>query len=268
MTREDFEFYIPSAVMPDDALFERIAAHLDEGEAAVKSLLGGDLYAVRAQDLSLDNLCKRMACLAAYKGAMAHLDVVLTDNGFGVVNNANVAPASAERVARLRQQVQDDLDDTVDALLECLRGDARWVDSETAKGVFCSLVWNARRQLVYFGIPNGHRSQLDELRVKIASAEVRIKQCVSPEFFAELCDALRLAKCDAMQNTAIHKILLTVGADATGDHAGACWHVKKLVEWLDGNIRAFPTYANSSAYAANTFEPYRNGKDDACFFWG
>ena len=106
------------------------------------------------------------------------------------------------------------------------------------------------------------------MRVKIAAAEMRVKQCISPEFYSELCDAVRLDKCDAMQNTAIHKILLTVGADATGDHASACWHVKKLVEWLDANIKKFPTYANSSAYAANTFEPYRNGKDDACFFWG
>lgn len=268
MTREDFERYVPSAVMPDDTLFERIAGHLEAGEADVKSLLGADLYAVRDQDLTLLNLCNRMACLVAYKTAIPHLDLVLTENGFGVVSNQNVAPASSERVNRLRQQVQFSLDDSIDDLLDYLRGNQQWVNTYTATAVFRSLVWNGRQQLVYFAIPNGHRSSLDELRPKISAAEEKVKHCISPEFFDELCDAVRLRTATADQNTAIHKILMTIGADVTDDKAMAHFHVKKLVEWLDGNIRTFTTYANSTAYAANTFEPYKNEKDDPCYFFG
>lgn len=91
MTREDFEHYVPSAVMPTEDLFERIAEYFEEAEGDVKSLLGGDLYAARDQDLPLLNLCKRMGCLTAYKMAIPHLDLVLTENGFGVVSNTNVA---------------------------------------------------------------------------------------------------------------------------------------------------------------------------------
>lgn len=268
MTREEFEYYVPSAVMPDDDLFNRIAEYLQEGESEVKSLLGGDLYADREEDLTLFNLCKRMACLTAYKLAIPHLDLVLTDNGFGVVSNANVAPASADRVNRLRQQVQFSLDDTIDELLDYLRSNVQWVETYTACNVFRSLVWNGRRQMVYFAQPNGHRTSLDELRPKISAAEEKIKHCISPEFFEELCDAVRLRTATAEQNTAIHKILMTVGADVTGDKTMACYHAKKLVEWLDGNIRTFPTYANSTAYAANTFESYKNEKDDPCYFFG
>ena len=245
MTREEFEYYVPSAVMPDDVLFERIAEQLVEGDAAVKSLLGGELYDEREEDRTLLHLCNRMACLTAYKLAIPHLDLVLTDNGFGVVSNQNVAPASAERVNRLIQQVQWSLDDTIDELLDLLRGNAQWVDTYTARGVFRSLVWNGRRQLVYFGVPNGHRSTLDEL-----------------------CDAVRMRTATAEQNAAIHKILMTVGADVSGDSSSAHFHVKQLVAWLDGNIRTFTTYANSTAYAANNFEPYRNEKDDPCYFFG
>ena len=268
MTREEFEYYIPSAVMPDDTLFERIEEQLAEGESDVKSLLGSDLYDERDQDLTLFNLCKRMACLTAYKIAIPHLDLVLTENGFGVVSNQNVAPASAERVNRLRQQVQFALDDTIDELLDYLRGNADWVETYTATAVFRSLVWNGRQQLVYFAVPNGHRSTLDELRPKISAAEAKIKHCISPEFFDELCDAVRLRTATSEQNTAIHKILMTIGADVTDDKAMAHFHVKKLVEWLDGNIRTFTTYANSTAYEANTFEPYQNEKDDPCYFFG
>ena len=268
MTRKEFEYYVPSAVMPDDTLFERIAEQLGEGEVAVKSLLGGDLYAAREENLTLLNLCNRMACLTAYKLAIPHLDLVLTENGFGVVSNQNVAPASAERVNRLRQAVQFALDDTIDELLDLLRGNAQWVDTYTARCVFRSLAWSGRQQLVYFGVPNGHRSTLDELRPRITVAEAKVQHCISPEFYQELCDAVRLRTATAEQNTAIHKILMTVGADVTEDHAMAHFHVKKLVEWLDGNIRTFPTYANSTAYAANTFEPYKNEKDDPCYFFG
>lgn len=268
MTRQEFEYYIPSAVMPDDTLFERIAEQLSEGEASVKSLLGGDLYSERENDLQLLNLCNRMVCLTAYKLAIAHLDLVLTENGFGVVSNQNVAPASAERVNRLRQQVQWSLDDTVDELLSMLRGNELWVETHTAREVFRSLVWNGRLQLMYLGVANGHRSQLDEWRPKIAAAEAKVQHCISEDFYQELCDAVRTGSATAMQNTAIHKVLQVIGADASGDSVMAHYHVKQLVEWLDGNIETFRTYANSTAYAANTFEPYKNEKDDPCYFFG
>ena len=142
------------------------------------------------------------------------------------------------------------------------------MDTYTARGVFRSLAWSGRQQLVYFGVPNGHRSTLDELRPKISAAEAKVKHCISPEFYDELCDAVRMRTATAEQNTAIHKILMTIGADVSGDSSSAHFHVKQLVAWLDGNIRTFPTYANSTAYAANNFEPYRNEKDDPCYFFG
>lgn len=268
MTREEFEYYVPSAVMPDNSLFERIAGFFDESMLDLKSLLGSDLYAARKGDHELLNLCNRMVCLSAYHRAIAHLDLVLTDNGFGVVSNQNVAPASSERVERLRLQVQWSLDDSIDDLLDYLRGDVRWVDSYAAKSVFRSLVWNGKKQLVYFGEPVGHRSKLDTLRVKISAAEEKIKHCVSAEFFDELCTAVRMREESDAQYTAIHKILLVIGAEVCGYSGSAHFHVKKLVEWLDGNIRTFSTYANSTAYAANTFEPYKNEKDDPCYFFG
>lgn len=269
MTRREFEHYIPSAVMPDEALFERISEYVDEGKAEVRELVGEQLYATREEwSRELVTLSKRMAYLRAYQLVIPHLDLVLTESGFGVVSNQNVAPASAERVERLREQVGASLDDTIDEILEELRGNVKWVETLPAMETFRSLVWNGRQQLAYFGEPNGHRTALATLRPKISAAEARVQHCISPEFYQELCDAVRLRAATVEQNTAIHKILMTIGADVTGDGAMARFHVKNLVEWLDGNIRIFPTYANSTAYAANTFEPYRNEKDDTTYFFG
>ena len=40
MTRQEFEYYIPSAVMPNDELFDRIADCLEQGEREAARLLG------------------------------------------------------------------------------------------------------------------------------------------------------------------------------------------------------------------------------------
>lgn len=181
ITQEQFERYIPSAVMPDSSIYDRIAEYLDEGETEVKSLLGSTLYDSREDDQELLALCNRMACLFAYKTVIPQLDLVLTENGFGVVSNQNVAPASMQRVNTLRQQVQQSLEDTIDDLLDYLRGNVDWVNTYAATETFRSIVWNAHKQMFYFGQPNAHRSQMDELRPKISSAETKLKHCISDE---------------------------------------------------------------------------------------
>lgn len=268
ITREQFERYCPSAVMPDDILFDRITEYIGEGEIEVKSLLGASLYDDRESDTQLFDLCNRMASLYAYKTVIPHLDIVLTENGFGVVSNQNVVPASMQRVNTLRLQVQQSLEDTIDDILDYLRGNADWVNTYVATEVFRSMVWNAKKQLFYFGQPNGHRSQMEELRVKITGAEEKIKHCISQEFFDELCTAVKMRNATAAQDTCIHYIMMVIGAEATDDMRMARFHIGKLVEYLDRNISTFTTYANSSAYAANTFEPYRNEAEDPCFFFG
>lgn len=268
ITREEFEKYVPSAVMPDDTLFERIAEYIDEGFVEVKSLLGSTLYDNMSDDPDLLALGNRMASLYAYKTVIPHLDLVLTENGFGVVNNQNVSPASMQRVNTLRQQIAQSLDDTIDEILDYVRGNADWVNTYVAIETFRSIVWNAKKQMFYFGQPNGHRTQMNELRVKITSAETKLKHCISDEFFDELCAALRMNTATDMQNTCIHHMMMVIGADVNDEHKMARFHVGVLVDYLDRNISTFTTYANSTAYAANTFEPYRNEKEDPCYFFG
>ena len=254
--------------MPDDTLFERIAEYIDEGFVEVKSLLGSTLYDNMSDDPDLLALGNRMASLYAYKTVIPHLDLVLTENGFGVVNNQNVSPASMQRVNTLRQQIAQSLDDTIDDILDYVRGNADWVNTYVATETFRSIVWNAKKQMFYFGQPNGHRTQMNELRVKITSAETKLKHCISDEFFDELCTAVRMNTATDMQNTCIHYIMMVIGADATDDDKMARFHVGRLVDFLDRHISTFTTYANSTAYAANTFESYRNAKEDPCYFFG
>ena len=267
ITREEFEAYVPSAVMPDDALFDRIADFMTQGVDVVKSILGA-LWGEHTEDIALMRLCHRLICLEAYHRAIPHLDLVLTENGFGVVNNQNVAPASADRVKRLQQRVQDERDDAIDDLIDYLRGNDDWASTVEALSLLGSLVWNAHRQLPLLGFMDGHRTKLTELRPKINGAEEVIKQKISASLFHELCSAIRLREETELQNRAISQARLFLGAYISGDHQLARLHMSKLVEFLEGHLDSFATYAASSAHAANSFTHYENKKDDPCYFFG
>ena len=68
----------------------------------------------------------------ALRRAIPSLDLVLTPNGFGVVSNQNVAPASKERVDRLIGSLADYRDDCIANLLPALVGASQWLTSSQA----------------------------------------------------------------------------------------------------------------------------------------
>ena len=146
ITREDFERYCPSAVMPDDVVYNRISAYFDDGMRLAQRIVGPGV----SDDVETLRLATRVAVLEAYNLAIPHLDLVLTENGFGVVSNQNVAPASRDRVLRLAQQVRDSRDDAVDDLIDALRGKEQWREHAIAIGAFASLVWNAKLAIPLF----------------------------------------------------------------------------------------------------------------------
>lgn len=267
ITREIFELYCPSAIMPDDVLFDRLDAYVEQGEKLVADILG-DVYDTLDEATVLGRICQRVACLKAYDVAIPHLDLVLTENGFGVVSNQNVAPASMDRVKRLHQQVKDSCDDAVDDLIDALRDNADWNSTSNALALFDSLVWNAHRQLPLLGYMDGHRSTMTTLRPKINAAEEILKQRMSASFFYELCSAIRLHEETDLQNKAVHKARIFIGAHVNGDIPLQRLHLAKLVEFLEGHLDDFGTYAASTAHEANTFTVYENKKDDPCYFFG
>lgn len=270
ITREEFEAFVPSAVMPDDTLFDRISDYMEQGVDVVQSILGEsfDYPEEMTGEVALLRLCNRLACLEAYHRAIPHLDLVLTENGFGVVSNQNVAPASADRVRRLQQRVQDSRDDAIDDLIDCLRDNDSWNSTTVALGFFGSLVWNAHRQLPLLGVMDGHRTKLMELRPKINGAEEILKQKMSAPLFYELCSAIRLHEETDTQKTAIHQARLFISAHIAGDGRLARLHLAKLVEFLESHLDSLATYAASTAHEANSFTNYENQKDDPCYFFG
>lgn len=267
ITREIFESACPSAVMPDETVFNRIQTYIVDGEQVVSRLMG-DQWADYEDNAALALPAHRVICLHAYLEALPHLDVVLTETGLGVVSNQNVAPASSDRVNRLRKQIQDSRDDAMDDLIDALRGVEAWRPSTMARQLFGSLVWNARLQLPMMGITDDHRTKMTELRPKIDAAEEVLQHHVSKALFVELCNVQLENAASGEQSVAIHRSLFFIGAHVAGDRAMARFHMAKLVEHLEQHLTDFPTYESSTAHQANTFTPYENKKDDTTYFFG
>ena len=75
---------------------------------------------------------KLVAC-HAYMTAIPSLDLVLTPNGFGIVSNQNVVPASRERVDALITSLESQRDAAIEALILRLSSRSDWQQSEPGK---------------------------------------------------------------------------------------------------------------------------------------
>ena len=75
----------------------------------------------------------RIVAFDAFRSAIPHLDIILTPNGFGIVNNSNIAPASKERVERLINSLLDNRDNEIESMLSMLPKETGWTSSDQGR---------------------------------------------------------------------------------------------------------------------------------------
>ena len=93
------------SVQGETLLFDKIAPHLEVAETWLTTTFLSEAVLAELPTRDANNKLLHYARMAVAAEAMLHavpqLDLVLTPNGFGVVSNTNIAPASKERVERL-----------------------------------------------------------------------------------------------------------------------------------------------------------------------
>ena len=125
------------SVAGEQTLFDKILPHLiQSGRWLTQTFVSNETMAhllasespTKEETLLIHHL--RMATTAE---AMLHtvpmLDLVLTPNGFGVVSNQNIAPASKERVERLLASLEKMRDDALNVVLTLLPSAYHWTAS-------------------------------------------------------------------------------------------------------------------------------------------
>ncbi|MBE6304050.1 MAG: hypothetical protein E7089_08965 [Bacteroidales bacterium] len=266
ITQEIFEKHISSATNADNAVFDAITSELAVAENFVADKLGLSIFEAIPERILF--FYERAVCLYAYSIAIPHLDIVLTPTGFGVVSTSNVVPASADRVNRLLSAVCSAYDDTIDEIIDLLRYEKEWNDTDKAVELFSSFFWSGK-QLRRCGFPNAHRSNFHDYLPAIDIYEAELRESIGDEIIDELLVAIRHAECSSEQRVLIRMIEQYIAA-SLGDALYYEMRTLKnsVIRYLLNNFAKFPTFASSSAYRAIKTEHYENQKDDTCFFFG
>lgn len=275
VTKTDLEAVCPVGMKPDDSLAEQLRSFFDTARLQMADLCSRELLSKVENLVDLDfpaetkeeRLCQaalRYVIARGFYEAVPHLDLVLTATGFGVVNNQNVAPASAERVERLRQQMLRQAMDYYEEALSVLREFEEWHSTpmcDAARRLF----WHSRF-LRKFGETDPTLETLRRYYPKLLKGEAVLRRLISDAQFLLLVQEEAHATEDAMTLTALD---LCRNLVATLDNPReAVLHRDILLDFLDNNIDHFAAYRASSAYAANHFKHYENKRDDSCFFFG
>ena len=131
--------YLPNVfatVKGEVSLFDKVKVDIDLAENWVIETFVSTITFNTICGYTTDNpiriITAKLIASEALRRAIPSLDLVLTPNGFGVVSNQNVAPASKERVDRLIGSLADYRDECIANLLPLLSRESDWLGSVQA----------------------------------------------------------------------------------------------------------------------------------------
>ncbi len=139
---ETAEEWVKQYIVPDD-IFDAIADSTtvaDTTESAQPEGAQESKAAERNPSLFiLHSSLSKIVANHAFLNAVPSLDLVLTTNGFGIVSNQNIAPASKERVERLQTSLEAERDRNLEMLLLKLPSLEGWKEFASTMFPFLSL---------------------------------------------------------------------------------------------------------------------------------
>lgn len=266
--------YCPALLNPSKDLADRVATFEVSARKAVRLITGDEMFErlddvdfdpkVLNPELSAADAMMRMICLASICSALPTLDLVYTPNGFGVVSNQNLAPASADRVKRLLESLRNQMWDAYDVLLDELRHIAEWRTTAQAKIHFGSLFWRGS-QMAMFDLSIPHRSDLIEYSSRIHSAELFLMAVISRAQFEKLCKAILDCDINDVYQRLIslcRSFVVRVVRNEPFDR-----DKREVLRFMETNRDDFPEYMNSREYEANHYKGYENRRRDSSFFF-
>ena len=129
--------YVPNtlkAVAGELSLFDKIQYHLLQAEQWLTDTFVSSDTMSRIRTYSdstpLLHYCRIITAAEAMRHAVPQLDLILTPNGFGIVSNQNIAPASKDRIERLLLSLEKQRDDALAVILTMLPDAHHWTASE------------------------------------------------------------------------------------------------------------------------------------------
>lgn len=172
-------------------------------------------------------LCSRLVVADALRRAIPSLDIVLTPNGFGIVNSSNVAPASKPRIDMLVSSMLSHRDDCIAALLSELVGASKWLSSSQADFFGVTLFPDLAIVDSVGGATGSKWEKYLELRPQVIDLEASLaEEWLSPE----LMSALRSENLRGDLTEKRSEIVRQVKAQVVGYLRGGSFNSRRLAD--------------------------------------
>jgi len=263
--------FLPNQVVTVDGeltLFDKVQNQLALAEEWAKQYVTGEqLYEKISADKNSTAWCQLASLVAnrALVQALPALDLILTPNGFGVVNNANVVPASRDRVDRLLASLLAARDRALDFLLDSLCTMPDWQDSTGYNwwtGCFVQ-----RLSQVAEVVPDSKDLYEDYLKLRLRA--VYIEAELEAKFFGPLMPRWRRALATRKNDYDVD-LAESVQAEVIALLKGEQTHINMLrdiVQYVRTNPDKFPEWASSKLAKQWSPEKFNNQKKSKGFWF-
>ena len=271
----DFLLSIPTAQGTEWAAIEPFVKAADRHTKS--TLTGVDLYnyieGITSDTNSLQDELRNIIAYKAYKSAIPFVDLIQTQNGFGVVSNANIAPASKERVERLMAQCDQQLDTATDMLILQISAVPAALSEWTKFGGFEELT----NCIFQTGIDFCKYAKSETLKREaflaakndlVSFQDTEIAEVISQAFMDELISQIHSNTLSLPNTKIIRKLKPILGLLAQHKEEEAKELLGQMANLLDNNLSIYATYAKSSEYAIKIAPKYQNKQTDSTFFFG
>lgn len=262
---------IIASVKGEVPFIERLALFLDLAEDWVKTTFTSESTFNTICGYTDSNpvkiLTARLVVADALRRAIPSLDIVLTPNGFGVVNTSNLAPASKPRVDRLVGSMLAHRDDCIAALLPELPGASKWLASAQADFFGSTLFPDFSLIEATAPIQGSKWERYLELRSQVIDLEASLaEEWLSPE----LMSALRSENLRGDLTEQRNEIVKQVKAQVVGYLRSGSFNSRRLadiVNYIRLNAESFEEWHKSET--AKLFAPpvFRNEKKASGYFF-
>ena len=283
-SQKEFEKFVPSLRDGGEEIYKGIEPYLQPAYWRLKNELKVEL---------MNNKCapyfRRAVYATAAYNALPTLDLVATPNGFGVVSNQNIAPASKERVAAFRESLRQYKSDCKDQCLERYYKQAKDGDTDqktkNADGKFNYIEIPAdeilRSGVIYSAtvardngitMPDGqpvYEEELIRLEYKLASANLKIRKLISGRQYKYEMGAGRFGeKLDLMLRRLAAMYVMQEDRRSVKDYEN------EILDFMEEEINSDPdseryAYYKTSVQRELRKNPvrYENRKEDATYFF-
>ena len=267
--------YIPNAlatVTGEMSLYEKMRADLELSEQWLTihfvdaSLLGK--IALEEEHHEAAIMCRRAVVADALLRAVPSLDLVLTPNGFGIVSNQNVAPASKDRVERLLANLELVRDRSLQQLLYLLpkATSLGWLQSEAGR-------YFAMTLFPYLDLPSllGYTDKLWEryqqywAQLKLIEAELADK-FISQALYARLRQRFIEDSCDIVELDLVNRLRAIELALLKGKQLDVP-ALHSIVTHIRNNPTDFPEWAASETATHYTDQSFHNSKQSGGYWF-